>query len=256
MPEQRDTMRIQDIVFANGNAARAICLPSDAHVQVLPPLLQLPSFSSVIMLAGGAEYMKDDRLHANLVSLFTLGLASFATAHSALVIDGGTQSGVMELMGQGAAAHNYAFPLLGVAPSGLVCYPGEADIIENSGFLDPDHSHFVLVQAEQWGEETATMYELAQVFSEGRSSVAILVNGGAIAIQEALYNVRQGRPLLVLEGSGRAADEIAQLWREKSATSADADLAEIVRDGDIHIFPAIGSAPDLIRLLLQLLRIP
>ena len=94
------------------------------------------------------------------------------------------------------------------------------------------------------------------MFSQGRASVAILVNGGSIAIQEVLYNVRQKRPIVVLQGSGRAADEIARLWQEKPATIADSSLAEIVRAGDIHLFPATGSASDLKQLILQLLLSP
>ncbi len=125
--------------------------------------------------------------------------------------------------------------------------------MEEWGSLDPNHSHFVLVQTEHWGSETAAMYELARMFSQGRSSIAILINGGAIAIQEALYNVRQKRPIVVIQGSGRAADEIAWLWQEQPATIADSALAEIVQTGDIHLFPATGSAFDLKQLMLQLL---
>ncbi len=161
----------------------------------------------------------------------------------------------MELMGLGAAAQEHKFPLLGVAPVGLVSYPGQTEHMEQEdrGPLDPNHSLFVLVQTDKWGGETATMYELARMFSQRHPSVAILVNGGAIAIQEALYNVRQQRPIIVLEGSGRAADEVARLCQERPASIADPDYAEIIQHGNIHLFPATGSASDLMGLTLRLL---
>ena len=251
--EQQATLT-QSIVFPNGNSAYAVSLSSEIHIQDLPSLLWIPAFSNLIMLAGGAEDMEDTP-HSNIAHLFIEGIAVLAVTYNMLIIDGGTQSGVMELMGLGAAAQQHKFPLLGVAPAGLVSFPGQSEDIgqEERGPLDPNHSHFVLVQTKQWGGETATMYALAQMYSQNRPSVAILVNGGAVAIQEVLYNVRQQRPILVLQGSGRAADDIARLWQEKPATIADPNYAEIIQHGDIHLFPATGSASDLIGLTLHVL---
>lgn len=99
------------------------------------------------------------------------------------------------------------------------------------------------------------MYALGQFLAAGRPSVAVLVNGGGIARNEVLYNVRQRRPIIVIEGSGRLADDIARLWREKSAfPSDDAALAEIVKDGDLHLFPLTGTPEQLQQLLFDLLR--
>ncbi|GAC1466087.1 MAG: hypothetical protein PVS3B3_17190 [Ktedonobacteraceae bacterium] len=59
--------------------------------------------------------------------------------------------------------------------------------------------------------------------------------------------------MIVLQGSGRAADDIARLWQEKPSAIADARLAEIIQHGDIHLFPATGSATELVQLTQQLL---
>ncbi len=255
MSEEQHTKSIQSIVFHNGNQANAIFLPSAAHVHDLPSLLHIPPFSTVLMLVGGAGLM-DVTTYPNLAHLFTHGIALFAATHNALIIDGGTQSGVMELMGTGIAEQQHRSSLLGVAPSGLVSYPGQSDSVGQKERvpLDPHHSHFVLVGTDEWGGETAIMYELAQLFAQGHPSIAIVVNGGAIAIQEALYNVRQKRPIIVLQGSGRTADDIARLWQEKPSTSTDPNLAEIIQYGNIHLFPVTGSATELIHLTQQLLR--
>ncbi len=253
-PEHK-SISTQEIVFANGNKAHTVFLPSDADVQDLPSLLNIPSFSGVIMLAGGAGFMEGN-LYPNLAQLFTHGIAHLAAERNMLIIDGGTQSGVMELMGMAIAEQGHRSSLLGVSPAGRVYYPGQPDETEHEErtLLDPNHSHFVLGETDEWGGETVTMYELANIFSREHPSVAIIVNGGAIIISEALYNVRQRRPMIVLEGSGRAADDIARLWREKSATIGDPNLAEIIEHGDIHLFPITGSPTALIELMQHLLK--
>ncbi len=249
-----DSISAQEIAFPNGNRAHAVFLPSGADVQQLPSLLNVPSFHGLIMLAGGAGFMEGD-LYPNLAQLFSQGIARFAAERDMLIIDGGTQSGVMELMGTAIAEQGHRSPLLGVSPAGLVSYPGQPTTSEQEegAALDSNHSHFVLVETDEWGGETETMYQLASMFSYERPSVAIIVNGGAIIIDEALYNVRQHRPMIVFEGSGRAADEIARLWREKPATIEKPELAEIVTHGNIHLFPIHGSPAMLRELIAQVL---
>ncbi len=255
MSAEPQAIRTQRIVFPNGNQAQAILLPTTSHAYELPPLLHIPPFHSVIMLVGGAESMQN-MIHHKLAQLFNHGIALLAATRNTLIIDGGTQAGVMELIGIAIKAQNHKSPILGVSPAGLVSYPGQLKGVgyEERGPLDPNHSHFVLVETDTWGGETAVMYELAQLFSQGRPSVAIVVNGGVIAVQEMLYNVRQKRPILVLQGSGRIADDIAQLWQEKPSTITDSDLAEIIQHGNIHLFPVTGTAEALIQLTEHLLQ--
>ena len=255
MSAEQHLMSTQSIVFPNGNQAQAVFFSPMGDTQNLPALLHIPSFSSVIMIMGGAALMEDSG-SAHPADLFTHGVALLAATHNALIIDGGTQAGVMELMGIGVAEQHRRSPLLGIAPAELVTYPGQLDRIgqKERVSLDTNHSHFVLVETDEWGGETAIMYELAHIFSQGRPSIAIVVNGGAIAIQETLYNVRQQRPIIVLQGSGRAADDIARLWQEKPSAITDPHLAEIIQHGQIHLFPVTGSASELMQLMRQLLQ--
>ena len=51
--------------------------------------------------------------------------------------------------------------------------------IEDGVPLEPNHSHFVLVQSSEWGDEARKMLELSRAMNA--RVVAILVNGGAIA---------------------------------------------------------------------------
>lgn len=251
MPE---AMKIQEISFPNGNRALAVVPPIGTSATDLVRALGIPQPKALIMIAGGAARM-DERDHPNLMRLFTDGIAHTAATHNALVIDGGTQSGVMELMGQGIAKQQQRTVLLGISPAGNVTYPGKKRqrVGSEEVPLDPNHSHFVLVETNEWGGETETMYELAKVFSEGCPSVAILINGGAIAKNEVLYNVRQRRPIIVIEGSGRFADEIARILHEKSSFDSDPDLTEITSQGKLYLFPLAGSTLELEQLTQRLL---
>jgi TRPM family ion channel len=149
---------------------------------------------------GGAKGLDDSR-KARLAELFIGAIAPAAAELGALIIDGGTQSGVMAMMGEAVAKDGRRSQLLGMAPAGKVTYPsGPAHAsIADGAPLEPNHSHFVLVESNEWGGETGTTFELACAFDA--PTVAILVNGGAIAADESLRSVRNGWPLLVIEGS-------------------------------------------------------
>lgn len=244
----------QEINFSNGNRAQALLAPVGAPVDDMASLLGIQAPRNVILIAGGASAMgkeSDDELFPLLMN----GIVRPATSLDALILDGGTQTGVMALIGLGVAQQQHRPTLLGVAANGMVLYPGKTTgTNEGAVPLDPNHSHFILVEADTWGQETRTMYELVQFLSRGHASVAILVNGGEIARKEALYNVHQGRPLIIIEGSGRAADEIAHAMHNTAYASSSAELTEIITKGDLHLFPISGPAERLEQLMLELLK--
>jgi len=243
-----------EIHFPNGNQAQAILPPTGTRTTDLLHALGIQQPNAVILIAGGAFNM-DERLSPNLSRLCTYGIAQVASSLQALIIDGGTQAGVMAIMGQAIAEQQERTTLLGIAPAGCVTYPDKsANTPGCEGVaLDPNHSHFVLVETEVWGGETETMYALAKTLSVSCPSVAVLINGGSITKSEILHNVRQQRPIIVIEGSGRLADEVVRLWREKPSIIPDPELAEITLQGNIHIFPLTNPAAGLVQLTRRLL---
>lgn len=251
---KRQTLAIQEIHFANGNTAQAVFSPIGTQATDLIQSLGISQPGAIIMIAGGAFKMERQMMFT-LAASFTYGIPHLAAALDALIIDGGTKAGVMELIGLGVTQQPRRPFLLGVTPLGMVTYPGKSKSSNQEVVtLDPNHSHFVLVEADKWGEETEMMYELAHIFSQGCPSVALLINGGGIAKREVLYCVRQRRPIVVLEGSGRVADEVANALRSKSSSLSDSAIAEIVADGDLHLFPVTGSVVALEQLMERLLR--
>lgn len=252
-PEQQFSAR-REINFTNGNSAQALLVSVGAQVDGMVSVLGIQEPRNVILIAGGASAMgkeSDDELFPLLMN----GIVRPATSLDALILDGGTQTGVMALVGLGVSQQQHRPTLLGVAADGMVLYPGKTTGTNAAAVpLDPNHSHFILVKADIWGQETRTMYELVHFLSRGHASVAVLVNGGEIARKEALYNVHQGRPLIIIEGSGRTADEIAHAMRDATFASSNAELTEIIQHGDLHLFPLSGPAEELEQLTLKLLK--
>jgi hypothetical protein len=232
-----------EITFENGNRAVVVTAPRDASGQAILDALEITSPRAVILLFGGASGLDDSR-KAHLATLIADGVAPVAAELGALIIDGGTQSGIMAIMGEAVARSGGTIHLLGIAPKGKITNPeiaGASKILEGAS-LEANHSHFVLVESADWGGETTKMLELARAFNT--PVVAVLVNGGAIAADEALQSVRNGWPLLVIEGSGRFADELSAAVRDsESAKSVEAH--EIARSRHVTLFHVNDSAEKL-----------
>ncbi|GAA2581923.1 hypothetical protein GCM10010435_69350 [Winogradskya consettensis] len=158
----------------------------------------------VVTVVGGAGGMTGDDLD-QLGSVVAEALLPAIHASGATVIDGGTDAGVMRLMGRS----RNGFPLVGVAAAGTVALPGEPAPSADAAALEPHHTHFVLAPGHEWGAEVPWLADVATRVAGGSAALTVLINGGRIAYDDAEHSLRAGRPLLVLEGSGRTADEIA-----------------------------------------------
>jgi hypothetical protein len=244
-------MRKNTITFENGNRAVVVTALHDASAQAILDALEIAPPRAVILLFGGATGLDDSR-KAHLATLFADGVTPVAAELGALIIDGGTQSGVMAIMGEAVAQHPGTCQLLGIAPKGKIAHPeiAGASVVSDGAQLEPNHSHFVLVESNEWGGETETMLELTRAFNV--PIVAILVNGGAIAADEALQSVRNGWQLLVIEGSGRFADEVGAAVRDGEFAKS-AEVREIARSDRVVLFhvddPAQKLRDELRRML-------
>ncbi len=156
-------------------------------------------------------------------------LGTLATERRIAVGDGGTRAGILAAAGRARLASGRAFPLIGVAPARELAPAGSTPV-------DPNHSHVIAVDdpalptgEPAWGSETATMYWLFNRFAEGRNSVAIVANGGGITLDEIAANVEFGRPMILIAGSGGAADALVALVR--GTTPADSEVRRPAEQG-------------------------
>jgi hypothetical protein len=220
-------MQTQTIAFPNGNHSQVIQPAQPLPASQLVAALALPAPRGLVILNGGTARLEHD-LEAVLRHTLTDGLARLVAEESLTVITGGTDAGIFSLFGQGLARWGRTAPCIGVAVNSRVTWPGKD---EGEAPLEPNHSHFVLVAGQHWGDETATMYELAATLSQDCPSVAVFAGGGEIAIHEMLANIAQNRPMILLAGSGRATDAV--LAARHGDAAHDPRIARIAYSGNI-----------------------
>lgn len=162
---------------------------------------------AVLVLVGGAGGMNGPA--GELGDLVRDAVVPVVERHAATVVDGGTDSGVMSLIGRARAEVAAGFTLVGVAAEGTVTVPGGDPPRADAVALETHHTHVLLVPGTQWGDEAPWISAVAAAVAGGGPSVTMLVNGGRIAVDDAERSLAAGRRLVVVAGSGRTADAIA-----------------------------------------------
>jgi hypothetical protein len=239
------------IPFGDGRDALA-WLASGAEPASLRPALDLEHGAPVLVISGGADNLTGAEL-ARTERILGAAVSAAVELSGAVVVDGGTSSGVMAVIGAARARRPGAMPVLvGVAPAGRVSFPGAAQ--GDRVPLEPNHSHFVLADSGEWGGETALLIDLAAALAHRHRPVMALAGGGPIATQEVLAAVRRGWPVFIIAGTGRLADTLLSLWSARHpparrgadrlipalsrppapAPITDPDLREIIDTGDLR----------------------
>ena len=246
--------------------------------------------SVLISVTGGAQNF---RLPQNLQAAFERGLMRAARSGNTWIITGGTDSGVMKLIGQAIADYSADnVTAVGIATWGIVMNrhelehgsvppspPGKAaaaavaasggdpsrltsrvsgsfdaglgsgeevgtsvlGLQEYTGHrsqnsadgaaLEPNHSHFILVDTKKngraaWGGEIAMRFTIEKTICERFSvpMVLVVVEGGPGTIKTVSETIKGGCPVVLVQGSGGAADVIArcfELLPEPKKSEAD-----------------------------------
>ncbi|XP_041858356.1 transient receptor potential cation channel subfamily M member 2 isoform X1 [Melanotaenia boesemani] len=237
-----------DISFAGlgQNTAKYARVSTDTSPEVLYRLLiekwKLSPPNLLISVTGGA---KNFYLKSRLKSMFHRGLIKVAQTTGAWIITGGTNTGVMKHVGQ--AVRDYALSssmqskivAIGVATWGVIhnrdvmvnpkgCFPAHYVMdIQGQGrqsCLDNNHTHFLLVDDGthgHYGVEIELRSHLEKFISGKRLGnkecsltipvVCVVLDGGPGTLNTIYNAMLNGTPCVILEGSGRIADVIAQV---------------------------------------------
>lgn len=240
------------ILNIGSRPATALLPVSQASISEIIDSLPLPPHQAVLLVVGAAGSLSP-RVRPQLVPLFEQ-VAQVAHETGTILLDGGTQAGVMALLGEAVARQGNRSALLGVAPAALVSYPGAP---ATNAPLEPHHSHFVLVEGPEWGNETATLFALATGLAAPPTgplpAAVLLAGGGGIARDEIVQAVRHQLPVLVITGTGGLADELAAAWPNRQTPPEETKLAEILAAGRLQFFLLDGAPTVLAQMLRQLL---
>lgn len=220
-----------DAVAAVRNEGKTTTLVSqDADPLQVVAALELPVGSPVLVVLGGAGGMSPSDYQA-CKPLFESSLAPIADRSHSVVVDGGTDAGVMRLMGRARASTRSSFPLVGVVPTGSVASSADEEDPSKAA-LEPNHSHVALVPGRHFGDESTWLAQLASAVANGRPFPALLVNGGMLSLRDATNVVRAGGDVIAVEGTGRAADRLA---RGAGGGTPEADCVELLASGHVTV---------------------
>ncbi|XP_034780925.2 transient receptor potential cation channel subfamily M member 2-like isoform X1 [Acipenser ruthenus] len=238
-----------DITFTGSgqNVGKFVRVSSDTKPDTLYKLmrdhwgLNVPNL--LISVTGGA---KNFNMKPRLKNMFRRGLIKVARSTGAWIVTGGSHAGVMKHVGE--AVRDYTMSssskdgkivAIGIATWGIVhnrkClvssegkFPAEYTLDEESqgrlSCLDTNHSHFILVDNGthgKYGVEIALRGKLEKFICEqtlGSTDngikipvVCVVLEGGPGTLDTIYSAMMNGTPCVVMEGSGRVADVIAQV---------------------------------------------
>ena len=193
-------MLIRQFSLKRGVNVSVVNITEDKEIQEALLQLGIPYPKPVIVLVGGAAGIGwwDKFPMRKAVGI----IARLAEETRSVVVDGGMQTGIMAEIGKQRKQKKFSFPLIGVASDGL-------SIKKDPEFvLEPNHTHFFLIPGEDWGDESAWISKIATNIAGDKKSITILVNGGKISRTDVEYSLLENRPVFIMRGTGRLADEI------------------------------------------------
>ena len=193
-------MTTRQIPLQGDHTAKAAHVSDNNEINKALEELRIPHPRSVIVLVGGAGGIGwlDKFPMRKAIKL----IAALAEETRSVVVDGGTQAGIMTEIGRQRKRNKFSFPLIGVVIDSLLMKK------EPQSILDPNHTHFFLIPGSDWGDESAWISKIATQIAGDKKSITVLVNGGQISRTDVGYSILEDRPTFVMRGTGRMADEI------------------------------------------------
>lgn len=193
-------MDVRQISFKGDNNTKAAHITENHDIEKALQELEISRPTTVIVLVGGAGGIGwwDKFPMRKAVGI----VARLAEETQSVIVDGGTQAGIMAEIGRQRKRNKFSFPLIGVVIDSLLMKE------EPQSILDQNHTHFFLVPGEDWGDESAWISKIATTIAGEEKSITVLVNGGNISRTDVAYSILEDRPAFVMRGTGRMADEI------------------------------------------------
>lgn len=229
-PAEGDDKELPAVTGTAGDLAVARVVDG-ADVPATLRLLNIGVRRPVLVMVGGAGGMAPAHLAA--MAEVIEHVIPVLDEWKAAVVDGGTDSGVMRVIGQAREAAGAHFPLIGVAAEGTVILPGRS-AAAHAAPIEPHHTQLLLVPGDAWGDESPWLSCVATAIADGQPSLTLVVNGGQITYDDIDHSLQTGRPVVVLAGTGRTADAIAAAAR---GHASDPRAAQVAASPSTHILP-------------------
>ena len=234
----------------------------------------------IFSVIGGAQ---DFTLAPQLLAVFSDGLNRAVSSCKAWIITGGTDTGVMKVIGSVMADSPVKVPIIGIGPWGAIngcnqlAARGAKVNYDNStkpgidgAPLNSQHSHFVLIDSGKegrhaWGGEIETRFEFEDYLAGTmRVPLAVLVvQGGPGTMTSVATIASKGHPIVVMVDAGGAGAAIHSYVKhgldavEPHFHKMEPDMERIKEANDAHsgklltFFSLKGDTMDLSKAILQ-----
>ncbi|KAK3101394.1 hypothetical protein FSP39_003210, partial [Pinctada imbricata] len=217
--------------------------PMEDMLELLMKVWGLEKPNLLISVTGGAKNFK---MKQKLKEVFRRGLLKVARSTGAWIVTGGTNTGVMKHIGEAVRDYGLATtqPIIaiGIATWGVI--QNKEELINNEGlgkwpatyridkrekrgesFLDPNHTHFILADngtQHQFGVEITMRACIENAIANMKTDtgtdavtipvVLLVLEGGPGTLETAHQAIANNTPVVIVEGSGRAADILAYAY--------------------------------------------
>lgn len=197
------------INFNHFRSATAIEVARPTELIPALEMIGLSTSKTTMAVIGGAARFAPAEMEAVTPFLSEI-LLELIHRHDSYLVDGGTDAGLMQLIGRMRHRARAKFPLIGVATRRTVLLPDDSNPAPDAVPLEPNHTHFILVPGKQWGDESVWMSQIVGLLSRTNVSLTLLFNGGEISRTDVQHSFDAGRTVVAFAGSGRLADELAR----------------------------------------------
>ncbi|GFN90287.1 transient receptor potential cation channel subfamily m member 2-like, partial [Plakobranchus ocellatus] len=249
-----------EFVGYGDNVAKYVRVAVDTKMETMLQLLtqawDMEKPNLLISVTGGA---KNFSMKTRLREVFRRGLMKAALSTGAWIVTGGSNAGVMKHVGE--AVRDFGLTAEGrvmtigiaswgsvqnkehlIAPKGSkgmwpASYRIEDEVKPGQSFLDPNHTHFILVDngsQHQFAVEIPFRAKLeerigVQKTDTGEDAVAVpvcllVLEGGPGSLETVYSALSSGTPTVVIKGSGKTADILAYAYQnviEQEIKAAD-----------------------------------
>ncbi|MBX2865939.1 MAG: hypothetical protein KTR27_20505 [Leptolyngbyaceae cyanobacterium MAG.088] len=246
--------------FSNGQLAKILKLADGTDCEQALSTVGLQGPVPTLLVIGGASNMTPES-QSKLLQFFNSTLASLSERLGITVLDGGTDAGVIHMMGQARNHIKGQFNLVGVAPLNRVIFPIDVKPTQASDDgnyapvkLEPHHTHFFLVPGETWGSESQWLAKFSSVLAGHFPSMTLLINGGQVSLKDLKLNLELGRRVTIIAGSGRLADAVADTI-SGVAPSEDEIIQNLVKmyyPSQLSVFNILASSLDDLKAQLDM----
>lgn len=246
--------------FANGQLAKILKVADGTDYENALLAMGLHGPTPTLLVIGGASHMTAES-QAKLLQCFNGPLATLSEKLCITVLDGGTDAGVIHMMGQARHHISGGFNLVGVAPLNRVIFPNGDSRQQTSVdkkyppvALEPHHTHFFLIPGENWGSESRWLAKFSSILAGSSPSITLLINGGQVSRKDLRLNLELGRQVMVIAGSGRLADEIADTISgvTPSEDKAIQNLVAAYYPSQLSVFDLLSDSLEQLRAQLDI----